>query len=162
MKRRHSNSQLLELCENIKKARPSLTFGADLIVGFPTETNKNFTNTCQLVRSGFFSNIHIFPYSPMKKTPASKMPQVCYKTILERTKNIRELGNFFQNKLMQNKVNEKTKILFENEKLSYTNDYFKVNLEKVRNKISFEKLRGKIIKIKLSGIKENIFEGEII
>ena len=162
MKRRHNNSQLLELCENIKTARPSLTFGADLIVGFPTETHKNFTNTCQLVKSGFFSNIHIFPYSPMKKTPASKMPQVCSKTILERTKNLRELANFYQNKLMQNKVNEITKILFENEKLSYTNDYFKVNLQKVKNKITFEELRGKIVKIKLSGIKENIFKGEII
>ena len=98
----------------------------------------------------------------MKKTPASKMPQVCSKTILERTKNLRELANFFQNKLMQNKVNEITKILFENEKLSYTNDYFKVNLQTVKNKIAFEELRGKIIEIKLSGIKENIFKGEII
>ena len=162
MKRRHSTSQLLELCDQIKKARPSITFGADLIIGFPTETKQNFLNTCDLLHTGFFSNLHIFPFSPMERTPASRMPQVKSDIIQKRTEDIRKLGDFFKRKLMQKKINKTAKILFENQKLSYTNDYFKVRIKNFSEEQSIQEHKGKLIDIKLLSVENDFFNGEII
>lgn len=162
MKRRHNSSQLFDICNKIKKIRPDITFGADLIIGFPTETEKNFINTCNLVETGLFSNLHIFPFSPMEMTPASRMPQVKQEIIQQRTKYIKELGSFYQRKLMEKKINNIEDVLFENEKLSYTNDYYKVSLNSQNNNNSCKKYRGRVIKVKLANLKNNTFCGEIV
>ena len=162
MKRRHNSSQLFDLCYKIKKIRPDITFGADLIVGFPTETDKNFINTCNLVETGLFSNLHIFPFSPMEMTPASRMPQVKQEVIQERTKYIKEIGSFYQRKLMEEKINSIESVLFENKKLSYTNDYYKVSLNDQNINNSGKIYRGKVIRVKLTNLKNNTFCGEIV
>ena len=78
MKRRHNRDGIIQLCRKIRKFRNEVTFGADLIVGFPTENEIHFNNTLDLVKRCALSNVHIFPFSPKKKknTPASRMPQV--------------------------------------------------------------------------------------
>ena len=76
MKRRHTREQVITLCEKIKGIRSEVTFGADLIVGFPTENAIHFNNTIDLVQRCLLSNVHVFPFSPKENTPASRMPQV--------------------------------------------------------------------------------------
>ena len=76
MKRRHSREQAIDVCRNLKAARPELTFGADLIAGFPTESNTMFLDTIKLVNECDISWLHIFPYSGRPNTPASRMPQI--------------------------------------------------------------------------------------
>ena len=92
MKRRHSREQAIDLCKNLKAARPELTFGADLIAGFPTESDTMFSDTVKLVDECDVSWLHIFPYSGRPNTPASRMPQVNQHEIYKRSKVLREIS----------------------------------------------------------------------
>ncbi len=107
MKRRHDVSRVIRLFEKIREAAPYVTFGADFITGFPTETNEMFLNTLELVKKLKISHLHVFPYSAKIGTPASKMPQVPVEIRRERSKTLRRLGqeNFLEilNKFLQKK-----------------------------------------------------------
>ena len=92
MKRRHSREQAIDLCRKLKAARPELTFGADLITGFPTESDTMFLDTVKLVNECDISWLHIFPYSGRPNTPASRMPQVNQHEISKRSKFLREIA----------------------------------------------------------------------
>ena len=92
MKRRHSREQAIDLCRNLKAARPELTFGADLIAGFPTESDTMFLDTVKLIDECDISWLHIFPYSERPNTPAGRMPQVEKSEIVKRSKTLRELA----------------------------------------------------------------------
>jgi len=92
MKRRHSREQAIDLCRNLKAARPELTFGADLIAGFPTENDTMFLDTVKLIDECDISWLHIFPYSERPNTPAGRMPQVEKNEIVKRSKTLRELA----------------------------------------------------------------------
>ena len=76
MKRRHSRAQSVAIVERLKAARPELAIGADLIAGFPTESEKMFANTLALIDDCDIVHAHIFPYSPRDRTPAARMPQI--------------------------------------------------------------------------------------
>ena len=92
MKRRHSREQAIDLCRKLKATRPELTFGADLIAGFPTESDSMFLDTVKLVNECDISWLHIFPYSGRPNTPASRMPQVNQHEISKRSKVLREIA----------------------------------------------------------------------
>ena len=92
MKRRHTREEAIEFCNKIKQLRPEMTFGADLIAGFPTETDEMFKNTLNILDDCQLTWLHIFPYSPREGTPAARMPQVNDKTIRERAFQLRESG----------------------------------------------------------------------
>lgn len=147
MKRRHSRSQVIELCEKLKSLRPELTFGADVIVGFPTETYKQFLNTIDLIKIIEFSNVHVFPYSPKKGTPASRMPQVDEEKRKERASVLRQTSKSILKRKLDKKIGKSATILFESIKNSYTNEYFKVRLKNFRGKILPKS--GKILNVKL-------------
>jgi len=76
MKRRHSREQALQFCRELRARRPEMTFGADLIAGFPTETEEMFANTRRLIADCRLTCLHIFPFSPRAGTPAARMPQL--------------------------------------------------------------------------------------
>ena len=76
MKRRHSRADVLALCRRLRALRPGIAFGADLIAGFPTETQAMFENTRRLIADAGLIWLHVFPYSPRPGTPAARMPQV--------------------------------------------------------------------------------------
>ena len=160
MKRRHSREKLISLCKSLRKNRPELTFGADLIVGFPTENNKNFMNTFECVKECLFSNTHIFPFSPKKDTPAAKMPQVSDLEKINRVKEMRKLSMKIQEKILLNSLGKEKSILFENEKVSYSDEYLKVS---VKNLTSQQKknMRGKIIKILPFKIENQILQSKL-
>ncbi|MFV0280099.1 MAG: tRNA (N(6)-L-threonylcarbamoyladenosine(37)-C(2))-methylthiotransferase MtaB, partial [Rhodoblastus sp.] len=92
MKRRHLRRDAIEFCARVRKIRPDIVFGADLIAGFPTETEEMAANTLRLVDDCGLTHLHVFPYSPREKTPAARMPQVAPASRNRRAKNLREAG----------------------------------------------------------------------
>ncbi len=92
MKRRHLRDDAIRFCEEARKLRPGIVFGADLIAGFPTETEAMFDNSLKLIRDCGLTFLHVFPYSPRKGTPAARMPQVKGPAIRERAARLRAEG----------------------------------------------------------------------
>ncbi|MEZ5971974.1 MAG: tRNA (N(6)-L-threonylcarbamoyladenosine(37)-C(2))-methylthiotransferase MtaB [Hyphomonadaceae bacterium] len=92
MKRRHSRAQAIELCQRVKEARPEIALGADLIAGFPTETEEHFANLLSIVDACGLAYVHAFPFSPREGTPAARMPQVERRVVKERAARLREAG----------------------------------------------------------------------
>jgi threonylcarbamoyladenosine tRNA methylthiotransferase MtaB len=92
MKRRHSRADTIAFCAKVRALRPDAAFGADLIAGFPTETDPMFDNTLALVDEAGLSMLHVFPYSPRRGTPAARMPQVDKAVAKARAARLRETG----------------------------------------------------------------------
>jgi len=93
MKRRHGRAQAIAFCERVRRLRPETVFGADLIAGFPTETEAQFRNTLDLVAEAGLVYLHVFPYSPRPGTPAARMPQVPAAERRERAARLRAAGD---------------------------------------------------------------------
>jgi len=93
MKRRHTREQAIDFCARIKARRPEVTFGADIIAGFPTETDEMFANSLKLVDECGLTFLHVFPYSARKGTPAARMPQLDGTIIKERAARLRAAGD---------------------------------------------------------------------
>jgi threonylcarbamoyladenosine tRNA methylthiotransferase MtaB len=92
MKRRHSRDQAIAFCADLRAARPDFAFGADLIAGFPTETEAMFENSLRLVEECGLAFLHVFPYSPRRGTPAARLPQVAKPEIKARAARLRAAG----------------------------------------------------------------------
>ena len=92
MKRRHSRRDAIKFCEELRLSRPDIVFGADFIVGFPTETEEMFSRTLDLVEECGLTHLHVFPFSPRPETPAARMPQVAPHVVKARARKLRELG----------------------------------------------------------------------
>ncbi|WP_283176197.1 tRNA (N(6)-L-threonylcarbamoyladenosine(37)-C(2))-methylthiotransferase MtaB [Gemmobacter sp. 24YEA27] len=92
MKRRHLRDDAIRFCEEARSLRPDLIFGADIIAGFPTETDEMFENSLKLVSDCDLTFLHVFPYSPRKGTPAARMPQVKGPLIRDRAARLRTAG----------------------------------------------------------------------
>ncbi|MEM0936471.1 MAG: tRNA (N(6)-L-threonylcarbamoyladenosine(37)-C(2))-methylthiotransferase MtaB [Pseudomonadota bacterium] len=92
MKRRHLRADAIRFCAEARRLRPEITFGADIIAGFPTETEEMFGNTLRLVEECGLTWLHVFPYSPRQGTPAARMPQVDGPAIKDRAARLRRLG----------------------------------------------------------------------
>ena len=92
MKRRHSRADVIGFCRRVRALRPDVAFGADLIAGFPTESEEMFENTLRLVAEAGLTYLHVFPFSPRKGTPAARMPQVARSAIKARAARLRAEG----------------------------------------------------------------------
>ncbi len=92
MKRRHLRADAIRFCENLRAARPDIVFGADMIAGFPTETEEMFSQTLALVHDCGLTHLHVFPFSPRPGTPAARMPQVAGDVAKARAARLREAG----------------------------------------------------------------------
>ena len=159
MKRRHNREKVIKLCKILRSNRPDLTFGADLIVGFPTETDEGFKNSLDLIKECRFTNVHIFPFSPKKGTPAARMPQIEKKIISERANKARIVCSEIIRKLMHKKIGERVNVLCESNNKSYTDDFFRVEIKNYDKKI--KKRVGQIFKVKLVGIYKDFFIAEV-
>jgi threonylcarbamoyladenosine tRNA methylthiotransferase MtaB len=93
MKRRHSREDTILFCETVRRLRPDVAFGADLIAGFPTETDAMFENTLALVDEAGLSYLHVFPFSARQGTPAARMPQLSGTAIKDRARILRHKGD---------------------------------------------------------------------
>jgi threonylcarbamoyladenosine tRNA methylthiotransferase MtaB len=93
MKRRHSRADAIRFCDAIREARPEIVLGADLIAGFPTETDAMFENTLSLIEACGLSLLHVFPFSPREGTPAARMPQLERHLVQARARTLRQAGH---------------------------------------------------------------------
>jgi threonylcarbamoyladenosine tRNA methylthiotransferase MtaB len=89
MKRRHSRRDAIDFCTQVRRLRPGITIGADIIAGFPTETEEMFERSLDLVTDCDLTFVHVFPYSPRPGTPAARMPQVSGEAIRDRARRLR-------------------------------------------------------------------------
>jgi threonylcarbamoyladenosine tRNA methylthiotransferase MtaB len=92
MKRRHRRADAVQFCEDVLRMRPDTVFGADLIAGFPTETDEMFSNSLSVVDDCNLTYLHVFPFSPREGTPAARMPQVERAVVKDRAAQLREKG----------------------------------------------------------------------
>ena len=135
MKRRHNREEVIKLCHDLRFVRSDFTFGADIIVGFPTETNQMFKNTLELIETCEFTNVHIFPYSPKDGTPASKMPQIKEDEKKLRVEILRNKCKDILHQKLNKEIGKSSSILFESHKMSYSDGYFKVKTKESKNSI---------------------------
>ena len=113
MKRRHSRRQAVDFCVDVRRLRPDIAFGADVIAGFPTETEDMFARSLDLVDECGLSFLHVFPYSPRPGTPASRMPQVEGSLIKERAKRLRAAGDAALRRRLQLEIGKTREVLIE-------------------------------------------------
>src|ERR1700744_4045362 len=113
MKRRHSRHDAIDFCNEVRRLRPDIAFGADIIAGFPTETEEMFTRSLELVEECGLTFLHVFPYSPRPGTPAARMPQVAGGVIKERAKRLRAAGEKALQKRLASEVGATRAVLIE-------------------------------------------------
>jgi len=113
MKRRHSRQLAVDFCNEVRRLRPDIAFGADIIAGFPTETEDMFARSLDLVDECGLSFLHVFPYSPRPGTPASRMPQVVGSLIKERAGRLRAAGDAALRRRLESEVGAMREILIE-------------------------------------------------
>ncbi|TKT83048.1 tRNA (N(6)-L-threonylcarbamoyladenosine(37)-C(2))-methylthiotransferase MtaB [Aquamicrobium sp. LC103] len=92
MKRRHLRDDSIRFCEEVRAVRPDIVFGADIIAGFPTETDAMFENSLRIVEECGLTHLHVFPFSPREGTPAARMPQIARRVVKERAARLRGAG----------------------------------------------------------------------
>jgi threonylcarbamoyladenosine tRNA methylthiotransferase MtaB len=128
MKRRHLRAHTIEFCNQVRHLRPDIAFGADLIAGFPTETDAMFERTIALIDEAGFSYLHVFPFSPRQGTPAARMKQVPHATIKERARVLRVKGQRALSAHLNSLVGSEQDILIEKPGLGRTHCFATVAL----------------------------------
>ena len=129
MKRRHSREDAIAFCNKMRALRPEMTFGADIIAGFPTETETHFQNSLKLVKECDLTWLHVFPYSPREGTPAARMPQVAGHETKSRAAALREAGRSQVTKHLKVQVGRSHAILMENPNMGRTEQFSEVIFE---------------------------------
>ena len=129
MKRRHLRDDAIAFCEEAKRLRPDMTYGADIIAGFPTETDAMFKNSLKLVEECDLTWLHVFPYSPRNGTPAAKMPAVNGKVIKARAAQLRNAGDAKVRAHLSKQIGMTHHILMENPTMGRTEQFTEVTFE---------------------------------
>ena len=127
MKRRHLRDDAIRFCEDMRTARPDIVYGADIIAGFPTETDAMFENSLKLVEECGLTWLHVFPYSPRQGTPAARMPQVHGTAIKERAARLRALGEEQVDQHLARQVGRLAQVLIEKPRLGRTEGFAEVD-----------------------------------
>ncbi len=126
MKRRHLRDDAIRFVEEVRALRPEMTFGADIIAGFPTETEEMFENSLNLVRECDLTWLHVFPYSPRRGTPAARMPQVDGSAIRARADRLRQAGARQVRQHLQAQNGRTHKVLMEAPRMGRTEQFAEV------------------------------------
>ena len=147
MKRRHLRDDAIRFTEEARRLRPDLTFGADIIAGFPTETETHFENSLKLVDNCDLTWLHVFPYSKREGTPAAKIPnQIDGNVIKARASRLREAGDRQVQKHLQSQIGVTHHILMENAHMGRTEQFTEVHFDKPQ-------AEGEIITTKITGMR---------
>lgn len=129
MKRRHLREDSLRFCADMRRARPDIVFGADLIAGFPTETDEMFENTARLVAECGLTWLHVFPYSARKGTPAARMPQVPKAVRKERAAQLRAAGAAQVAAHLESRIGQTHQVLMETARLGRTEQFTEITFD---------------------------------
>jgi threonylcarbamoyladenosine tRNA methylthiotransferase MtaB len=128
MKRRHSRSDAIAFCEQVRRLRPDIVFGADIIAGFPTENETMFERSLDLVDECGLTQLHVFPFSPRPGTPAARMPQVDRAVVKERAGRLREKGEAALRRHLDREIDTRRRVLAESHALGRTEQFIPVRL----------------------------------
>jgi threonylcarbamoyladenosine tRNA methylthiotransferase MtaB len=128
MKRRHARADAIALCTALRRARPDMVFGADLIAGFPTETETAFRASLDLVDACGLTHLHVFPFSPRPGTPAARMPQLPPELARERARRLREKGAHALLRHLAGEIGGRREVLAERGGLARTKSFTPVRL----------------------------------
>ncbi|TIO31491.1 tRNA (N(6)-L-threonylcarbamoyladenosine(37)-C(2))-methylthiotransferase MtaB [Mesorhizobium sp.] len=123
MKRRHNRDQSIRFCEDVRKLRPGIVFGADIIAGFPTETDAMFENSLKIVEECGLTHLHVFPFSPREGTPAARMPQLRREVVKQRAARLRAAGDAAFRSHLSSLTGSRQSILVEREGLGRTEGF---------------------------------------
>jgi len=148
MKRRHLRDDVIKLSTLLREIRPDIVLGADLIAGFPTETDEMFKQTIDLISEAELLHLHIFPYSARVGTPAAKMPQVTSNTKKMRARLLREAGAELVTDYLSKRVGRNETVLLEQNDTGYTDQFFPM-------KVSGNHKPGEIVTAKVDNIMED-------
>ena len=147
MKRRHLRADVIETCRRARAARPDVVFGADIIAGFPTETEAMFANTLELVAETDLTYLHVFPYSERPGTPAARMPAVAKPLRKERAARLRAAGERAVARFLESRVGTTAEVLVEKPGFGRTEHFAPVALE--------AGAAGEIRRLRLTGAAED-------
>jgi threonylcarbamoyladenosine tRNA methylthiotransferase MtaB len=123
MKRRHLRDQSIRFCEDVRKLRPGIVFGADIIAGFPTETDEMFENSEKIVEECGLTHLHVFPFSPREGTPAARMPQLRREVVKQRAARLRVAGEAAYTRHLSSLTGTRQSILIERDGLGRTEGF---------------------------------------
>ncbi len=129
MKRRHARADAMEFCARVRELRSDMVFGADIIAGFPTETEEMFAGSLDLVDECGLTFLHVFPFSPRPGTPAARMPQVPAHIIKDRARRLREKGAAALARHLAGEVGRRRRVLIESHALGRTEQFTQVRLD---------------------------------
>jgi threonylcarbamoyladenosine tRNA methylthiotransferase MtaB len=155
MKRRHSREDALAACRRARALRPGIALGADLIAGFPTESDAMFANTLDLVEECGLTHLHVFPYSARAGTPASRMPQLPGPVIRARASRLREAGAALRRHWLASQVGDEVRVLVERGGSGHSEHFATVRLPPGETV-------GSIITARVTGVDENELIGVVV
>ncbi len=147
MKRRHLRDDAIRFCEEARRLRPGIVFGADIIAGFPTETEAMFENSLKLVDECGLTFLHVFPFSPRKGTPAARMPQVKGPAVKERAARLRAAGDAALARHLAAQVGREHRVLLEGPRLGRTEQFTEVAF-------AGDMPEGRIVSTRIAGFAE--------
>ena len=156
MKRRHLRDAAIGLCERLRQARPDMVLGADLIAGFPTETEEMFENTLKLIAECDLTWLHVFPYSERPGTPAALIPNKVDKAVRkERAARLRQAGKGAELAFLKNQIGKTAEVLFEKTGVGRTEHFATV---RANDSVDDGTLR----KFKITGMQDDMLLGKLI
>ena len=144
MKRRHAREDSIAFCETLRARRPDVVFGADIIAGFPTETDAMFENSLKIVEDCGLTYLHVFPFSPRPGTPAARMPQLDRQVIKERAALLRSKGEARLEAFLAGEVGAMRQVLIETRQFGRTEHFAQVKFESAMTP-------GAIVKARVTG-----------
>jgi len=144
MKRRHSRADAISFCNQVRRLRPDMAFGADIIAGFPTENEDMFTRSLDLVDACGLTQLHVFPFSPRPGTPAARMPQVERALVKERARRLREKGEAVLRRHLDAQIGTRRRVLTESHGVGHTEQFTAVRL-------AAGTARGKMLDVTIAG-----------
>jgi threonylcarbamoyladenosine tRNA methylthiotransferase MtaB len=152
MKRRHTRADAIAFCEQLRRLRPDVAFGADIIAGFPTETEGMFARSLALVDDCGLTYLHVFPFSPRPGTPAAKMPQVARAVVKERARRLRETGAAALARYLDGEIGKQRRLLMESGDVGRTGQFAPVRVAEGRQ-------AGTIVDVTITGCEGNTLLG---
>ena len=144
MKRRHNRNQVIDFCQEVRNKRPEVVFGADIIAGFPTETDHMFENTYDMINKAGITYLHVFPYSSRSNTPAARMPQVDNHIKKHRAKVLRDFGKNAVMNFYQQQIGSEQEVILEKDNYGRSRNFAMVKIENIDSNTTSSTFKVKI------------------
>ena len=154
MKRRHSREDVIRIAGQLRQRRPDIVLGADLIAGFPTESDAGFRNTLDLVAQAGLTHLHVFPYSQRTGTPAARMPQVAKAIRKFRAARLRDAGRMALDGYLSGRIGARERVLVEDQGAGRTEHYAPIVVDDCTEP-------GTIVEVTVDGVRDGRLSGKI-